>query len=197
MSMNIWTLDLALRKAEEIFEAPIPFEESWSDGKKGAMLARYALLFVIPDVLALSNTAVVRDDASRAAASVEFVERWLEARWKPLLKAKATGVVEHPLNPAGAPSGFKSGSMCDATHSAGAVGNLLRPFKTSSKRMASMFKPLSVPARELFLQDWLEEAIAFVVGERFVVPFAANCLLAPPGKSSAVNKLHHASWLKP
>eukprot|EP00035_Acanthoeca_spectabilis_P005440 m.113617 g.113617 ORF g.113617 m.113617 type:complete len:615 (-) comp13028_c0_seq1:17-1861(-) len=196
VSMNIWTLDLVLRKAEDIFEAPIPFEENWSDAVKGSMLARYTLLYTIPQVLALQNASVIGNDESRVSASVKFVENWLESRFRPLLKNSPKGQSTHPLLPKEMPETFASSGYC------GDVDSMFRPklqrsFQAGSKRFANMFKLLSAPAREIFLQDWLEEAIAFVVGERYVVPFARMCLLSAPGKSPKVNKVFHAPWLTP
>ena len=55
-----------------VFEAPIPFEETWTDARKGAMLARYALEHVIPSVLAIGD-ASARGMGHRAMVSFLFL----------------------------------------------------------------------------------------------------------------------------
>jgi len=72
-------------------------------------------------------------------------------------------------------------------------------FDAAARRMTGVFRPLTKPAREIFLQDWLEECVAFVVGEAHVVPYAAQCLVKRQwidGGGLAPGRLAQVRWLK-
>ena len=163
-SVNIWCPDPVLDKAEDIFSLPIPVDHEAAPDVRLFHVVEY--LRMLPGaVLSHERGGAVRDWSSGHRHFFgQFISRRLPAQMIDRAKPFDRRLVER---------GYKCGMQLAAEH----APDRLRLAAAAARISAVLDKVEPIDVRITYLEDLIEEIIAFFVDPVYVFWFAEHCLV--------------------
>lgn len=198
VSINLWVSDEGLANAEELFVAPIPFDEEWAMPVTAAALVTFANQLVATAILPGQQQPLQQQDGpggrdansnTVAALQQRFFETMVSTRYEPLVKQQQheplpdTDKHRHPLLPRQLPRALRGrkggycGDMPDRTVCSRWPKRFLNAAADANATLAGVS---TLEVRVVYVQDYIEELIGAFVGEAHVFRFLAECLAKPP-----------------